>query len=379
MNYEKKYKKPYRCGFFGFVTFCTADKVNHSHYSCAKRCKSKQANKMATIIIFYDTETTGLATATCEVLEIAAINDEDITQQFNELIFAKYIPAEVSRIHGIKVEHVKDKPPIKEQMMKFTDFIETQHKRHAEEANLSMEDVKLILVGHNANRFDNKIMVRLVHEVLPAEYQEKWRKWYFADTLGAIKATHPEHKSNGLDALSDLYVSTEEKPAGDRHRALYDVLILSKIMYSLPNSSAAFSKLREQMKLFDEFPKKSKKRKTMVETQELSPPSSVAVTPNPLENVKTVLVTFDQLENVLALLDQQLREAIRLPPAKFLAERKRIIALQEKAVEDFQAANNIKVCTEEEVELKTENKEDNEDILQQEVLQDTNNDNQNNS
>ncbi len=103
-------------------------------------------------IAFFDLETTGLSIGSDRIVEISILkvfpdgNNETITQKINPGI---PIPAEVTEIHGISDEDVKNKPSFKELAPDFVTFLDNCD-----------------LAGYNLLKFDIPL---LVEEFLRAE------------------------------------------------------------------------------------------------------------------------------------------------------------------------------------------------------------------
>lgn len=103
-------------------------------------------------LAFFDLETTGLSIANDRIVEISIMkifpdaSTETMTQRINPEI---PIPAEVTAIHGISYEDIKDKPTFKDLAANFTTFLDNCD-----------------LAGYNLIRFDIPL---LVEEFLRAE------------------------------------------------------------------------------------------------------------------------------------------------------------------------------------------------------------------
>jgi len=168
--------------------------------------------------IAFDVETTGLSAIACKLVELSAVRfrlaggDMEI---FSELINPECeIPPEVTRIHGITDEMVKDSPTNKDVIPKFLEFI---------------GEKPCVLVAHNAP-FDVgflKVAVARLGIEVPA--------LTVLDTLSLSRALVDGVVDYKLKTLAQHYEIVD----GDYHRALADSHhvrhIFGKIMAANPN------------------------------------------------------------------------------------------------------------------------------------------------
>jgi DNA polymerase-3 subunit epsilon len=164
--------------------------------------------------VLFDTETTGLdPRAGHRVIEVAALelfNDLPTGRQFHHLIHPERdIPEEAARIHGIALEHLRDKPVFKliaEELIAFLGADE-------------------MLVAHNAPfdfGFLNAEFGRHGYPPLPPIRM--------VDTLAMAKTRFPG-MPNSLDALCRRFgIDLSERTA---HNALLDCRLLAEVYIEL--------------------------------------------------------------------------------------------------------------------------------------------------
>lgn len=150
----------------------------------------------------FDLETTGMSPVRDRIVEIAAIRvDLDGTQErFSSLVNPGVnIPAQVSRIHGITDEMVKDSPIFAKIGIQFVDFARGS-----------------TLVAHNA-RFD----LGFLQESLCRHGLELW-KGKTMDSIPLIKKAYAGLPSYSLQNLRKQFGLGDEF-TGPAHRAFADV------------------------------------------------------------------------------------------------------------------------------------------------------------
>jgi len=161
-------------------------------------------------VIVYDLETIGNNPEKAHILEIGAtVLDEngERKESFNELVKPLIgIPRSSTSIHGITDEKVADKPSIEEVLPEFIHFIDDK-----------------ILVGHNINEFDNKLIDREVRR-----YMDRGLVNESCDTLELARQIFPR-ESNNLVALAKKF-NIDYK---DAHRADADIEANRKIFKKL--------------------------------------------------------------------------------------------------------------------------------------------------
>jgi len=151
-------------------------------------------------ILYLDLETTGLDTARDRVVEFGLMLEDETTgkvESFEALVNPGMpIPEEVSAIHGIRDEDVKDQPSLSQSLPKIQEWIESCD----------------ILAGYNVS-FDLKVLMaeaRRVSVPLPLHSKRIWdmQKIFF------------HHEPRTLSAAMKFYCQREIDGA---HRALNDV------------------------------------------------------------------------------------------------------------------------------------------------------------
>lgn len=177
---------------------------------------------MAKRPIFYDTETTGVKSATDRIVEIAAydpVKDQSFQRFVNPGI---PIPAEATAIHHISNEMVADAPNFSIIGQEFIDFCAGD----------------TVLIAHNNDAFD-------VH-FLRAEFsrhQIPMPQWRYMDTLKWARRYRPDLPKHTLQFLREIYGIE----ANNAHRALDDVMILHKV-YQCMVDDLSIDEIYELMK-----------------------------------------------------------------------------------------------------------------------------------
>ncbi len=183
---------------------------------CQRLMVSYEAGSVDGLVV-YDIETIGNNPKTAEIIELAGKKlgvrrrgNDDQNIFFHHLIKpTKSIPKSSSEIHGITNEDVADKPSIEEILPKFLKFIGDS-----------------ILVGHNINDFDNKVLSRYMNLYL--NRAELTNRSY--DTLTVAKRLFPLENYK-LDALADKFGIKYKKE--DLHHASKDIIITENVFRSL--------------------------------------------------------------------------------------------------------------------------------------------------
>jgi DNA polymerase III epsilon subunit-like protein len=219
----------------------------------------KEAEKLARkeVVVLFDLETTGLFqeeqkgntqhyNKAPRIVEFAAkvlspFKEEEYQQEVFETLVnpGSEIPAEATAVHQISTDMVKDCPTMGKVWDLFQKWIRTTKtfQKILEEA--TGEDViepRIILVGYNNNRYDNKL---LEGELLNAKIDLKramnsfvmqsWdamplmSSWY----AGLSKDKRPE------DNKLQTHAAFLDIDPGQAHRALDDVLTLEKILRTI--------------------------------------------------------------------------------------------------------------------------------------------------
>ena len=149
-----------------------------------------------------DVETTGFS-GDSKIIEIAAvkIRNGKITESFNSLVYADYVPSFVTKVHGIDSGMLKDAPQTFEIKTEFFDFINS-----------------CVLVGHNFT-FDKRFLYK----------QFDLPNTPHVDTLSLSRVIYTEKRKHDLDTLAKRFHIRNKQ----RHRALSDAKTNAKVFLNL--------------------------------------------------------------------------------------------------------------------------------------------------
>ncbi|MCY0875279.1 MAG: PolC-type DNA polymerase III [Firmicutes bacterium] len=168
----------------------------------------------STVYVIFDTETTGLSAAHCELIEIAGVKMQGgvIIDRFAELIAPMTpIPAKITEITNITNDMVAGAPSVQEVLPKFRTFCEGS-----------------VMVAHNAE-FDLAFLrvqasccgVKPFDEVV-------------IDTLALARTLYPNDRNHKLKTLTQKF----EVKLFEHHRALADAEATGRIYYKLLQEAA---------------------------------------------------------------------------------------------------------------------------------------------
>ncbi len=163
---------------------------------------------MALRPLYYDTETTGIASATDRVVEIAVFDPERDRSYCSFINPGQPIPPEATAIHHITNEMVADAPSFAEATKELIAFCEGE----------------TVLIAHNNDAFD-------IH-FLRAEFKRaevEMPQWRFLDSLKWARRYRPDLPRHSLQFLREIYGFD----ANNAHRALDDVIVLSQVFEAL--------------------------------------------------------------------------------------------------------------------------------------------------
>ena len=152
-----------------------------------------------------DIETTGFSPQNDSVLEVAAVKVRNgkISEKFQSLVYAGFIPYHATRIHGIDIDMVSDAPSREEVSARFSGFVEN-----------------CVLIGHNIDAFDMPFLCAAFNFSSGRPC---------VDTLKISRRMFPLQKTHRLSALAERLGVT----GGNYHRALDDALVTAKIFLEL--------------------------------------------------------------------------------------------------------------------------------------------------
>jgi DNA polymerase III epsilon subunit family exonuclease len=158
--------------------------------------------------VAFDTETTGLDTERCEVVELAAVKVADgrVTDRFHSLVrCGQPISARASEVHGYTDDDLKGQPTLAEVWPRFCAFVGRD-----------------VLVAHNGYRFDIPILRRLTRD------WPGFDDFHFFDTLALAKNLFPQGNLK-LESLAARFGI----PTGRGHHALDDAECLARVFERL--------------------------------------------------------------------------------------------------------------------------------------------------
>ncbi|MDF2577481.1 MAG: hypothetical protein K0S74_965 [Chlamydiales bacterium] len=158
--------------------------------------------------LYYDTETTGRSPESDRIVEIA-FYDPILDRTYLSFVNPERpIPAETTAIHHITDEMVADAPTFKQITEELIKFCEGE----------------TVLIAHNNDAFD---MLFLQNEFKRAEVP--FPNWKFLDTLKWARKYRPDLPNHRLQFLRETYAI----PENQAHRALDDVIVLSRVFSSM--------------------------------------------------------------------------------------------------------------------------------------------------
>lgn len=172
---------------------------------------------MPTFIMF-DIESTGLQTHTDRIVSIA-FKDTKTNEEFYEEVWPE-VPSSsfAEKVHGLNMAHLSKKPRWSEVGPRVWNWLLERQKRSA--------DTRLILVGHNARRFDAKMLgyelrrlVNLPRAVGPI---------FVADTMIIARDLYPQTVLASKKQVS-IYEHLFRTQPTQQHSAIGDVRALLRI------------------------------------------------------------------------------------------------------------------------------------------------------
>jgi len=185
-------------------------------------------------LVIFDLETTGISISTDRIVEMSTVKigvdgtEEVLTQRFNPTI---PIPAEVSAIHGIFDEDVKDKPTFAEKAKEYAEYFKGCD-----------------FGGFNSNRFDFPM---LVEEMLRAEVDFETEGRKFVD----VQRIFHQMEQRTLGAAYKFYCN---KTLENAHSAEADTLATLEVLKAqieryetLGNDMESLHKISGQSNLVD--------------------------------------------------------------------------------------------------------------------------------
>ena len=183
-------------------------------YKILQRLISAKMEALPDTYVILDLETTDKETASCGIVEIAAVRVKNgkMVDELQSLINPEMpISRGAEAVHNISENDVKNSPTIKKYWSQFMDFIGDD-----------------LIIAHNGYSFDFAILDRYSKKI----NSEKLHNIKL-DSLAMAQNLFP-NQSNSIDALVDKF----KLDAGARHRALDDVKVLHDIVSIMQNLKA---------------------------------------------------------------------------------------------------------------------------------------------
>lgn len=168
-----------------------------------------QSLNESTLYVVFDTETTGLSAAHCELIEIAGVKmrGSEVIGTFAELIAPRSsIPAKITEITSITNEMVADAPPIEDVLPLFHAFCEGS-----------------ILVAHNAE-FDLSFLRVHAERIAIEPFSQP-----VIDTLALARTLFPNDRNHKLKTLTQKF----DVRLVNHHRAVADAEATGRVFYRL--------------------------------------------------------------------------------------------------------------------------------------------------
>jgi superfamily I DNA/RNA helicase/DNA polymerase III epsilon subunit-like protein len=171
--------------------------------------------------VLLDIETTSKYVERAEVIEIAAIRvapDGEISDRFETSVRVAKLPADISRLTGIRLEDLRDAPPAEVALAALREWLRDDD----------------VLAGHNIAEYDLPVLDRLftLHGLPVLRHR-------VVDTLDLARkvVAGPGH---GLQALAEVYRCTQP----ESHRAMADVLANLGVLRGLLADRATYHRDR---------------------------------------------------------------------------------------------------------------------------------------
>ncbi|XP_059191750.1 DNA polymerase III PolC-type-like [Centropristis striata] len=171
-------------------------------------------------LVFFDLETTGLDTAVCDIIQLSAVSG---SKDFNKYILPRrQIDKRASGVTGLTFIDNQlllngspmDTVPLDEAVTTFLDFLRSFH-------------TPVLLVAHNAHRFDAPLISRVIREL---SLLEEFRQVVtgFVDTFVLSKNLFPNLGRYSQEHLVKHFLATSY----DAHNAVKDTSMLQELFNS---------------------------------------------------------------------------------------------------------------------------------------------------
>ncbi|CAN9513988.1 unnamed protein product [Ophioblennius macclurei] len=168
-------------------------------------------------LVFFDLETTGFGIAECDVIQVAAVHEENVFDVY--ILPSQPIHEGASKVTGLTVQdgqlfhhgELKTTTPLLEALKSFITFVQS-FKR------------PVLLVGHNAHRFDTPILSRVLEQnQLLDQFQEVVSGTL--DTLSLSEDLYPDLESHKQESLVNHFLKKDY----EAHSAVEDAKILQEL------------------------------------------------------------------------------------------------------------------------------------------------------
>ena len=226
---------------------CVAEPLRRGGWQCLFHleifCTLPSPLLQSDVCIFWlDFETSGLDVLHDEILEVALTEDSS-NAQFATTVRPTFVPDGPPGVHGIEKDELLTSPPFHEVFHRMLSFLNSVVENSLEESdssdgdstdnadrflNLRYPPPRVLLVGHNAMKFDFPMLVSecLRHNCNLFELES----FYYCDTLPILRAVGG-HVADGCARLQCLARCCNSAGGERAHRALEDTVALRAVVH----------------------------------------------------------------------------------------------------------------------------------------------------